>query len=506
MFGALCGDFIGSVYEFDNIKTTHFELVSSGCSFTDDTVLTVAIAEAFLNKTDIAESIKKWVSLYPDAGYGGMFRKWISKNSNMPYNSFGNGSAMRVSAAGWVGTNIAHTMNLALQTAVVTHNHPEGIKGAQATAVAIFMARKGYSKSEISNYISEKFGYNLSQTTDEIRPSYSFNAICQETVPQAIICFLESKNWEEAIRLAISLGGDSDTLAAICGSIAEAFYGGVPQEILDAILPKIPKDILTVLNSFSQKYLSDSRSILWETCVESFSGAKIAQSAGSDRVEFCQNLLEGGTTPSAGAIINSTKNLYIPINVLIRPRAGDFLYSDEEFEEIKEDVAFAKKAGCAGIVTGFLSENGDVDKKRTKEIVKLAEPMSFTFHRAFDVCKNPSKALEDIIDCGCDRILTSGQQPTAEEGSNLISELIKQAKGRMIFLVGGGVRFYNLQKLHNLTKAKEFHSTARDFVKSKMLFKNTKIKMGADGDEYQWKATDYHQAEKIAKVKLEIKK
>ncbi|WP_208605810.1 MULTISPECIES: ADP-ribosylglycohydrolase family protein [Rodentibacter] len=197
---------------------------------------------------NLVEIMRHWCQKYPYAGYGGMFDKWISKKVNpQPYNSWGNGSAMRVSPVGWAFDTIEETLEYAKRSAEITHNHPEGIKGAQATAAAIFLARTTKDKGKIKRYIEETFGYDLSQTCDEIRPTYKFNESCQGTVPQAIVAFLESENFEHAIRLAVSLGGDSDTLAAITGSIAEAFYGEIPNEIIKQILPKLPREFLAIL-------------------------------------------------------------------------------------------------------------------------------------------------------------------------------------------------------------------------------------------------------------------
>ena len=253
MLGAIIGDIVGSVYEWNNIKTKDFPLFRENCFFTDDTVMTCAVAEAIMNgghQDDFIDAMKKYGKLYPDAGYGARFSSWINSDNREPYNSFGNGSAMRVSPCAWVmdcgfcaRTGMTPSnRNLARLSAEVTHNHPEGIKGAMATTDAIFMCRYffgGYCgdyeqpikdnptecKRRIKDYIEKEFGYDLSQTLDEIRPRYHFNETCQETVPQAIIAFLESTDFEDAIRNAISLGGDSDTLAAITGSIAEAAYG-----------------------------------------------------------------------------------------------------------------------------------------------------------------------------------------------------------------------------------------------------------------------------------------
>ena len=235
MYGAILGDIIGSPFEFDRgDKTKDFELFTPGCEFTDDSVMTIAVAEALIavgpdaEKEEIEEAVvsnmQDWGRRFPDAGYGGRFCWWLREKNPKPYGSFGNGSAMRVSAVGWLYPTLERTRQVAVYTAEVTHNHKEGIKGAEATASCIFLARQGATKDEIKSYVEDNFGYNLNRTLDEIRPGYHMDESCQGTVPEAIIAFLESENFEDAIRNAVSLGGDADTLAAITGSIAEAFY------------------------------------------------------------------------------------------------------------------------------------------------------------------------------------------------------------------------------------------------------------------------------------------
>ncbi|MCL1492059.1 MAG: ADP-ribosylglycohydrolase family protein [Pseudanabaena sp. Salubria-1] len=250
MLGAIVGDIVGSIYEFNNHRSKDFPLFGVDCKFTDDTVLTIAVADCLMNNGNYTEYIKNYARKYTGRGYGGRFRQWISSESMEPYNSWGNGSAMRVSAVGFAYNDLEAVMNEAKRSAEVTHNHPEGIKGAQATAVAIFMARKGQSKEDIKTAIAQSFDYDLNRTVDEIRPTYVFNESCQETVPEAIIAFLESKDFEDAIRNAISLGGDSDTLACITGGIAEAFYGGVPTDIAKKALSYLDFNMREVVEKF----------------------------------------------------------------------------------------------------------------------------------------------------------------------------------------------------------------------------------------------------------------
>ena len=259
MIGAILGDMIGSPYEFDRSpKTKEFPLFSKYSQFTDDSVMTVAVADALLSamgKTDdeikaaLVESMQKWGQKYPDAGYGGMFYRWLRSKQPEPYGSYGNGSAMRVSAAGWLYDTMEETRHIARLTAEVTHNHPEGIKGAEATASAIFMARKGSNKGDIRAYIIQEFGYDLSRTCDQIRPTYHHVESCQQTVPEAITAFLEGTNFEDVIRTAVSLGGDCDTLTCIACGIAEAFYD-VPKEMLLECKKRLPDDMLEVITRF----------------------------------------------------------------------------------------------------------------------------------------------------------------------------------------------------------------------------------------------------------------
>lgn len=254
MLGAIAGDIIGSIYEFNNCKTKYFPLFTPTSCFTDDTVLTVAVAHNILNGGGYVDRFKEYHHRYPAGGYGFRFHHWAVSESTEPYNSWGNGSAMRVSPVGFAFNNLESVLEEAKRSAEVTHNHPEGIKGAQATAAAIFLARTGHSKSEIKSYIQHKFSYDLTPTLDEIRPIYQFNESCQGTVPQAITAFLESNDYEDAIRNAISLGGDSDTLACITGGIAHAFYGKVPDKIAEEALSRLDEPLYKVTVSFMQKY------------------------------------------------------------------------------------------------------------------------------------------------------------------------------------------------------------------------------------------------------------
>jgi len=254
MIGAIAGDIIGSVFEFNPIKSTDFPLFSKYSNFTDDTVLTIAVADCILNGKEYTPTIKEYGQAFPHAGYGGMFRHWLSSDNYEPYNSFGNGSAMRVSPVGFAFANLEEVLREAEKSAAVTHNHPEGIKGARAIAASIFLARSGEIKEQILRYIEDTFGYNLHQTLDEIRPEYRFDETCQGSVPQAIIAFLESSDYEDAIRKAISLGGDSDTLACMTGGIAQAYYKQIPDYITERVRELLNPEMLEIVNEFNEKY------------------------------------------------------------------------------------------------------------------------------------------------------------------------------------------------------------------------------------------------------------
>ena len=260
MYGAILGDIIGSPFEFDRgDKTKDFKLFSRRSHFTDDSVMTLAVCKALLKvgqdatvkeiEDAVISSMQSWGRRYPHEGYGGYFRRWLTARHPEPYNSFGNGSAMRVSAAGWLYDSLEKTRVVAKATANVTHNHPEGIKGAEATASAIFMARNGSSKEEIKKYIENEFHYDLNRTLDEIRPSFHMDETCQKTVPEAIIAFLEARDFEDAIRNAVSLGGDTDTLGAITGSIAESYFG-ISETLISECRNRINKDMRDVVDAF----------------------------------------------------------------------------------------------------------------------------------------------------------------------------------------------------------------------------------------------------------------
>ena len=264
MLGAMIGDMVGAPYEFDRgDKTKDFAFFNPRVCFTDDSVMTAAVAEALLGfarqeesdddevRAAVARSLQAWGRRYPDAGYGARFIHWLWERDPRPYGSFGNGSAMRVSAAGWLFDTLEQTRRMARLTAEPSHNHPEGIKGAEATAAAIFLARTGADKEEIRAYITREFGYDLTRTCDEIRPGYHHVESCQKSVPEAVTAFLEGTDYEDTVRNAISLGGDTDTIACIAGSIAEAYFG-IPEAIAREGLGRLPEDIRVLFGRFAE--------------------------------------------------------------------------------------------------------------------------------------------------------------------------------------------------------------------------------------------------------------
>lgn len=254
LFGAIAGDIIGSRLEFRPVKNEDFDLFKPASRFTDDTVMTIAVADAILQKKEYAPNLQKWGRRYPNAGYGGYFSNWLFSSNPKPYGSYGNGSAMRVSPVGWAFESADEVLREAERSAAITHNHSEGIKGAQAVALAIFLARTGAEKPEIKKEIEERFGYDLGRVVSDIRPGYHFDVTCQGSVPEAILCFLESDSTVEAIRKAVSLGGDADTQACIAGAIGEAYYGFLEPWIVDEIQTRLPEDMRFVLSTFGEKY------------------------------------------------------------------------------------------------------------------------------------------------------------------------------------------------------------------------------------------------------------
>ncbi|NMB55008.1 MAG: ADP-ribosylglycohydrolase family protein [Leptolinea sp.] len=254
MIGAIAGDVIGSSYEFHPIKSVEFTLFNRFSRFTDDTVCTIALADAILTGGDYTKILRSYCMEYPDAGYGGRFWQWLNSDAAAPYNSFGNGSAMRVSPVGFACTTETEVLEQARRSAVITHNHPEGVKGAQATALAIFLAARGADKQSIKTEIASRFNYDLDRKIEDIRPDYQFDETCQGSVAEAILAFLESNSYENCIRLAVSLGGDADTQACIAGGIAQAFYREVPSFIEQETLTRLTPHMRETISAFRNRY------------------------------------------------------------------------------------------------------------------------------------------------------------------------------------------------------------------------------------------------------------
>lgn len=251
ILGAIAGDIMGSVYEGSDLKRYDIDLFTEKADFTDDTVLTIATMDCLLKAEDYSTMYRNYARQFPGRGYGCGFINWLLKTKPMPYNSYGNGSAMRVSPIAWYCHTLEDVLREAKKSAECTHNHPEGIKGAQAIAASAFLARNGCSKDIIKSYVSQNFGYDLNRNITDIRLNYTFDSSCQHTVPEAIIAFIESRDFEDSIRLAISLGGDSDTIASMTGAIAEAYYSLIPKYIYDNIIDRLPLEMLNVIERFS---------------------------------------------------------------------------------------------------------------------------------------------------------------------------------------------------------------------------------------------------------------
>jgi ADP-ribosylglycohydrolase len=256
MLGAIAGDIAGSIFEADPVKTKTFLLFSDASTFTDDTVLTIAVADVLLSGGDYAETFQRYYRKYPDRGYGYGFSRWAMAERQDGYTSYGNGSAMRVSPVGWVFDTLDGVLKEARKSAVVSHDHEEGIKGAQAVAAAVFMARMCQPKSKIRDYLQHTFNYDLERQLADIRPVYQFDVTCQGSVPEAIIAFLEASDPEDAIRNAISLGGDSDTMACIAGAIAEAYYKGVSDLLKTAISNRLPPELMAMVTEFQERFVT----------------------------------------------------------------------------------------------------------------------------------------------------------------------------------------------------------------------------------------------------------
>lgn len=341
MIGAIIGDIVGSVYEWNNIKTKKFDLFTSKSKFTDDSVMTIAIAKAIYDSNKDLNKLRKIIAPtlqdigrhYPNSGYGGSFFNWIYSENSEPYNSYGNGAAMRVSACGFVADTLEEAIELSRIVTEITHNHTEGIKGAEATTVAIYMARQGKSKEDIREYIEENY-YDLSFTLNEIRSTYDFDVSCQGTVPQSIVAFLESTDFEDAIRNAISIGGDSDTLAAITGSIAEAYYG-VPKNLVNKAMTYLDVRLLNLVQEFNNKYMSHNLSKIQLKLEENKDTKKEVDKTMSKNGKYTQEEVNGTLWRACdtfrGKIDSSTYKDYVLVMLFIK-------YVSDIYKEHKEEL------------------------------------------------------------------------------------------------------------------------------------------------------------------------
>lgn len=361
MYGAILGDIIGSPFEFDRgDKTKDFKLFSRRSHFTDDSVMTLAVCEALLKvgqdaavkeiEDAVISSMQSWGRKYPHEGYGGYFRRWLTARHPEPYNSFGNGSAMRVSAAGWLYDSLEKTRVVAKATANVTHNHPEGIKGAEATASAIFMARNGSSKEEIKKYIENEFHYDLNRTLDEIRPSFHMDETCQKTVPEAIIAFLEARDFEDAIRNAVSLGGDTDTLGAITGSIAEAYFG-ISETLISECRNRINKDMRDVVDAFYSSVRHHNDSLNTNQMIEKAIDQYYVHNDKEGMVLFMDMLLNAIKQGGELVVPYITKNSFLSKEQINSITIGDTFTLDHNVKLKMETVKDASGKEWLGVFT-----------------------------------------------------------------------------------------------------------------------------------------------------------
>lgn len=384
IIGAIIGDIVGSRFEFNNYRSTDFEFLNDKCFFTDDSVMTIAVADWVTKKSQtdrhLALYLREWGRKYPNRGYGGMFLRWLlSKELSSPYNSFGNGSAMRVSPCGFYAQSLDEALFLAKQSAEVTHNHPEGIKGAQSVAAAIYLAKTGRTKAIIKEYIENNFGYDLSRTCDEIRRVYKFNETCQETCPEAIIAFLESHDYESAIRLGISLGGDSDTIGAITGGIAAAYYG-IPDSIIDEVKRFIPFEFIDIVEKFENSMNTEKRisadiiNTLKENEIFVFgSNLDGMHGGGAARVAYNKFGAIWGHGVGLQGQSYAIPTMHGGVNV-IKPYVDEFINFAKSHTELKFLVT---RIGCG--IAGFTDEEIAPLFKEAIEIENIYLPKSFYY-------------------------------------------------------------------------------------------------------------------------------
>ena len=444
MYGAIIGDMAGSPYEFDRgDKTKDFPMFGNGSKFTDDSVMTVAVAEALTNiedwggfvdrrtpeeiKKSLAASMRKWGKKYPDAGYGARFIGWIFNDKMGPYNSFGNGSAMRVSAAGWLYDSLEKTREVARLTSEVTHDHPEGIKGAEAVASAIFLARNGASKKKIKGYITKEFGYDLSRTCDEIRPGYHHVESCQETVPEAITAFLEGRNFEDVIRTAVSLGGDCDTLTCIAGSIAEAFYP-VPNSMIEECKKRLPAEIIAAIEKYkkvAKNYREGTVHVIYTECLQNDAAEKPQKA-----VFFWKTDEENGCFAnwySGKFILDGTE--YSHVEQYMMAQKAKLFHDDVRYDAIMNTADPGECKALGKLVAGFDPKVWD---KFKYDIVKTANRAKYDqdpdlkakLLETGDAVMAEASPADMIWGIGLDAEAASKMDPAAWPGQNLLGKIL----------------------------------------------------------------------------------
>ena len=383
IIGAIIGDIVGSRFEFNNYRSTDFQLFNDNCFFTDDSVMTIAVADWITNKSktpkQLSSYMREWGRKYPNSGYGGMFFRWLFSRDLLPaYNSFGNGSAMRVSPCGFFAHSLQEALDLAKQSAEITHNHPEGIKGAQSVAAAIYLAKRGYNKDAIREYIELNFHYDLNRTCDDIRKVYKFNETCQETCPEAIIAFLESHDYESAIKLGVSIGGDSDTIGAITGSIAAAFYG-VPNSIINEAKKFIPYDFIEIIEKFEGNNMEKRISPEFINKLENNeifvfgSNLKGMHGGGAARIAYDKFGAIWGQSVGLQGQSYGIPTMHGGIDV-IKPYVDEFINFAKEHSELKFLVT---RIGCG--IAGFSDEEMAPLFKDAIEIENIYLPKNFYY-------------------------------------------------------------------------------------------------------------------------------
>lgn len=403
MLGAIIGDIVGSRFEWNNIKSKKFKFLTYKCSPTDDSIMTLAIAQAILvSKPDYSDLSMKVVERmqtigrhYPDCGYGREFYKWIFSDTPQPYNSFGNGAAMRVSAAGFAANSLEETKLLSRKITEVTHNHPEGIKGAEATAIAIYLAKTGKNILEIRDYIDKNY-YPMNFTLDQIKSSYKFNETCQNTVPQALMAFFESTGFEDAIRNAISIGGDSNTIAAICGGVAEAYYG-IPSKLRKHALTFLDEQLLQILVVFENKYppVMEKKTGDVRIPVERAASRKVEGSDRGSLIEQSVNAADADTADAEATVEKTTSDklfnhLFEACNILRGP------INQDEYKSYVTPILFFKRISDVydeEYADALAFSGGDVEYAKAEDMHSFVIPEGCHWDDVRVASRNVGKAI-----------------------------------------------------------------------------------------------------------------